>query len=74
MAPVLAKPIADLEIQEWVRGHYGYVPHPYWIGHCKELYLDETGLLEEKRPWHRCPPEKQLQIRAGFVHFGLLVA
>jgi len=38
MAPALAKPIADLEIQEWVHSRYGYVPHPYWIGHCNELY------------------------------------
>ena len=32
---------SDLDIQQWVEQHYGFVPHPFWIKHCRELYLDE---------------------------------
>jgi hypothetical protein len=29
VAPAFSKkPIADLDIQQWVEGHYGFVPHP----------------------------------------------
>ena len=58
--------VTDLELR------CGFVPHPYWIGHCKELYLPTVEILEHPRkPWHECPL-KRLMIREAFVHFGLL--
>lgn len=71
MAPVLAKPIADLDIQEWMAEHYGFVPHPFWIGHCRELFL-EASAPSARRPWHECPEQMRSAIREAFVHFGLL--
>jgi hypothetical protein len=67
---------SDLAIEQWVREHYGFVPHPAWISHCKELYLAPTpGSSSVKRlPWHECPFEKRLAIKEAFVHFGLLTA
>ena len=71
-APVtVRRPISDLEIQEWVCEQYGFVPHPFWITDCKEIYLNE----KQDQPIdarHKCPPEKHLMIRESFVHFGLL--
>lgn len=73
MAPALTKPIADVDIQQWVEEHYGFVPHPYWIGHCRELFL---GSLEQTaeghKPWHQCPEDKREALREAFLHFGLL--
>ena len=66
-------PIRDLEIEQWVEERYGFVPHPFWIGHCKELYLQHTGIPSTTRkPWHQCPADKRTAIRDAFVHFGLL--
>jgi len=66
-----AKPISDLDIQEWVSEHYGFVPHPYWIAHCRELYLSST--VTEARPArHECPQEKRAAIREAFFNFGML--
>jgi hypothetical protein len=42
MSPAFAKPITDLDIEEWVQEQYGFVPHPYWISHCRELFLVEN--------------------------------
>jgi hypothetical protein len=71
-----ANPPSDLAIEQWVREQYGFVPHPAWISHCKELYLAPTpGSSSAKRlPRHECPPEKRLAIKEAFVHFGLLAA
>jgi hypothetical protein len=71
-----AKAPSDLAIEQWVRDQYGFVPHPAWISHCKELYLGPTpGSSSEKRlSWHECPPEKRRAIKDAFVHFGLLAA
>lgn len=72
MAPARTKPIADLEIQQWVEEHYGFVPHPYWIRHCRELFLGSLGQTREgHKPWHHCPEEKREALREAFLHFGL---
>jgi hypothetical protein len=73
MAPALSKSIPDLDIQQWVQEHFGFVPHPYWIHHCRELFL--TGaepVAEDRRPWHECPLDKREGIRQAFLHFRLL--
>jgi hypothetical protein len=73
MAPAFSKSIADLDIQQWVEEHYGFVPHPYWISHCRELFLrclEPTSELH--KPWHDCPDDKREGIREAFLHFGLL--
>ena len=73
MAPALAKPIADLDIEQWVEEHYGFVPHPYWISHCRELFLRSLEpTLQERRSWHECPQDKREGIKEAFLHFGLL--
>jgi hypothetical protein len=67
------KTIADLDIQQWVQEHYGFVPHPYWISNSRELFLRSLEPTpESRRPWHECPEEKRLAIVEAFVHFGLL--
>lgn len=67
------KKVTDVDIQEWVRQEYGFVPHPFWIRHCQELYLDTASAPTEPRPvWHACPPEKRLPIKAALQHFGIL--
>jgi hypothetical protein len=64
---------SDLDIQQWVEQHYGFVPHPFWISHCKTLYLDRTlSSAEPRRPWHECPPDKRLPIKEALHHFGVL--
>lgn len=63
--------VGDLEIQEWIYNRYGFVPHPFWISHCRQLYLH--GPAEESRhPWHECPPDKRPAIKAAFLYFGIL--
>jgi len=65
--------VTDVDIQRWVEQRYGFVPHPYWIAHCKELYhLTLEKPEDPRKPWHECPPEKRLIIKEAFVHFGLL--
>lgn len=67
------EPVSDLDIQEWVQEHYGFVPHPFWIRHCKELYLHTPSMPVELRPaWHECPADKQFAIKAALLHFGVL--
>ena len=64
-------PLSDLVIEEWVCERYGFVPHPFWVIDCKEIYLNEN----RHQPFdarHKCPPDKRLMIREAFVHFGLL--
>jgi hypothetical protein len=64
--------VSDLDIQEWVQAYYGFVPHPFWIRHCKELYL-HTPMPTEPRPaWQDCPADKRLPINAALKHFGML--
>ena len=73
MAPAPARPIADLDIQQWVEEHYGFVPHPYWISHCRELFLRSLEAIPERhKPWYQCPEEKREGIRRAFLHFGLI--
>ena len=72
MSRAFAKPITDLDIEEWVWEQYGFVPHPCWIGHCRELFLNGgEAAREDRRPWQECPVDKQAGIREAFVHFGL---
>jgi len=64
---------SDLDIQEWIQENYGFVPHPFWIAHCRELYLSLAPVDSEPRPsWHQCPTNKILPIRQALEHFGLL--
>ena len=76
-APVLmgVESIRDLEIEQWVHERYGFVPHPFWISHCKELYLGlrDTGMPgKARKPWHECPADKRAAIRNAFLHFQML--
>ena len=65
--------ISDLEIEQWVQEHYGFVPHPFWISHCEELYLGNTGTPGNiRKPWQSCPADKCAAIRDAFVHFHIL--
>jgi len=65
--------IRDLDIEQWVQERYGFVPHPFWISHCRELYINEGESPEQtRRPWHECPADKRLMIREAFAYFGLL--
>jgi hypothetical protein len=69
------EPIRDLEIEQWVHEHYGFVPHPFWISHCKELYLgvDNSGMPGKiRKAWHECPADKRAAIRDAFLHFQML--
>ena len=68
-APIRSR-VSDLEIEEWICERYGFVPHPFWIGDCRELYLNDYSHPCDAR--HRCPPDKRPMIRAAFVHFGVL--
>jgi len=65
-------PVPDLDIEQWVHEHYGFVPHPFWIGHCKELFLREQRPAEARKPWHECPLDKRPIIREAFAHFHML--
>jgi hypothetical protein len=65
--------VCDLDIEQWIHERYGFVPHPFWISHCKELFLLCGELSSEtRRPWHECPPDKRLIIREAFAHFGMM--
>jgi hypothetical protein len=64
--------VTDVDIQRWVEQTYGFVPHPFWIAHCKELYLLVENAGNPRKPWHECPPEKRLMIREALAHFGFL--
>ena len=68
-----AEGVRDLDIQEWVQAQYNFVPHPYWIRHCKELYLSQPPDTDEPRPtWHGCPVSRRRPIKKALRHFGLL--
>jgi hypothetical protein len=63
----------DLQIEEWVQERYGFVPHPFWIDHCKELYIQGgRPSVESRLPRHECPADKRAAIREAFLHFGML--
>ena len=66
--PTEPKPVTDLDIQEWVYQHHGFVPHPAWIAHCRELYFG----AQRQEPSQECPSDKRLPIKEAFVAFGLL--
>jgi hypothetical protein len=56
-----------------VQKEYGFIPHPFWIRHCKELYIQGPRLpVEGRRPWHECPLDKRPAIKAAFFYFGML--
>jgi len=65
------EPVHDLDIQEWVHDKYGFVPHPFWINHCRELYLSSPQQI--RAAWHECPAAIRPIIREAFSHFGLLL-
>lgn len=70
-APVETKSAGDLEIAVWINKRYGFAPHPYWISHCKEIFVPGT-VQTERLPRHQCPPDKRSAIRDAFAHFGIL--
>ena len=64
---------SDLQIEEWVQEWYGFVPHPFWIDHCKELYIQGgRSSVEGRPPRHECPVDKRAAIRDALLHFGML--
>ena len=64
---------SDLQIEEWVQEQYGFVPHPFWIDHCKELYIQGSRSSVERRPpRHECPADKRAAIKEAFLHFGMV--
>jgi hypothetical protein len=69
---LLPEKISDLDIQEWVQEHYGFVPHPFWIRHCKELYLHAPMTTEARLLGRECPEDKRLPIKAALQHFGMI--
>jgi len=60
----------DLDIQKWVFRSHGFVPHPTWIVHGRELYLNAA--TASRSPADECPPDKRLAIRDAFVALGML--
>ena len=65
---------SDLQIEQWVQEKYGFIPHPFWIRHCEDLYIQGArSSVEHRRPWHECPLDKRPAIKAAFLHFGMLV-
>ena len=73
MAPALSERVTDLDIQQWVKEHFGFVPHPYWIRHCRELFLQfPEPAPGDRRKWHECPEDMRDGIRQAFRHFRLL--
>ena len=65
--------VRDLDIEQWIEERYGFVPHPFWISHCKELYLENMKTPDgTRRLWHECPVDKRLMIREAFVSFGMM--
>lgn len=67
-----ARPANIFDIRQWVSEHHGFVPHPFWIDDCLELYLGSPTTDELRRPWHECPEDKRAAIKEAFIHFGLL--
>ena len=68
-----ARLISDLELEQWVQEIYGFLPHPFWISHCKELYLGDTGTPRDiRKTLQECPADKCATIRDAFVHFDML--
>src|SRR5690349_3065835 len=57
----------DLDIQQWVFKRHGFVPHPAWITHCREIYLGAPHT-----DGGECPPDKRTAIREAFVALELL--
>ncbi|GIW42173.1 MAG: hypothetical protein KatS3mg076_2750 [Candidatus Binatia bacterium] len=64
-----------VDIQVWVKEHYGFWPSTAWIAHCKEMFGLEVKPARNRKPGGRaypCPPDKVEAIRAAFEHFGML--
>ncbi len=70
--PVMAKYI---EIENWVRGSYGWTPKTCWIAHCKELAGLPVRRAHNRQGGSRvvpCPENKQDAIFAAFRHFNMI--
>jgi hypothetical protein len=69
----LGEAVRDLDIEQWIQEQFGFVPHPFWISHCKELYLEDMKTPDRaRRLGHECPVDKRSMIREAFVYFGML--
>lgn len=64
------------EIQEYVKNKYGYTPKTCWIAHSKEIFgltpKTASNRKDLERREYPCPVGKQEDIRAAFLHFGML--
>ena len=72
---MLPHPATDLAIQKWVERQHGFVPHPEWIAHCKQLcgLLVENVRAYRQSRFDQCPPEKRAAIKQAFRQFGMLL-
>jgi hypothetical protein len=61
------KTATDLDVQEWVFKHYGFVPHPGWIADCRQHLGGERV-----EPTHSCPADKRAAIQAALVALGIV--
>jgi hypothetical protein len=66
-----------IQIQKYVKTHYGFTAQTCWIAHVKEM----SGLklrispnrhdpLKREKP---CPPDKVEPIKAALRHFGMIL-
>ena len=63
------------EIQEWIRGRYGWTPKTCWIAHCKELAGLPLRTAHNRRNRERknpCPLTKREAIFSAFLHSGMI--
>ena len=58
---------SDLQIEQWVQKEYGFIPHPFWIRHCKELYIQGPGVTRRGSPSLVRMPSRQTPGHQGGV-------
>jgi hypothetical protein len=64
-----------IDIQEYVKENFGFIPKSCWIAHVKEI----SGLPVRRAPNRQgedrmvpCPPGKVKPIQAALIHFGMI--
>jgi len=64
------------QIQEWVRGNFGFTVKDCWIAHVKEMCGLEPrkagNRLDENERANPCPPDKVEPIKQALRHFGMI--
>lgn len=61
-----------VDISEYVRRHFGFVPKGCWIAHVKELNGFDVPWAPNRAGKRRqvpCPPDKRPAIERAFRHF-----